>query len=139
MSKTGPILLIDDDPDDHEIFRSALTDVGVPNEFVWFPKTTDAFHFLKTMGGQPFLIFCDVNLAIESGLDFKKKIDADPALHKKSIPFLFYSTSVDKRTVTEAYVELTIQGFFQKEFTYQGVKNRLKMIVDYWMQCEHPA
>lgn len=139
MSKTGPIILIEDDHDDEEIFRGALKEIGVKNEFIWFSTTPEAFKFLKTMQGQPFLIFCDVNLPIQTGIEFKKQVDDDEQLRKKSIPFLFYSTSVDKKTVTEAYTKMTIQGFFKKEHSYTAIVDRLRLIVQYWMSCEHPT
>lgn len=137
--KTGPILLIEDDQDDEEIFRGALEDLKINNELIWFSSTSDAFNYLKTAAGQPFLIFCDVNLPKQTGIEFKKELDGDPELRKKSIPFVFYSTSAQRSEVNEAYTKMTIQGFFKKEISYSAVKARLQLIVDYWMQCEHPA
>lgn len=139
MSKTGPIILIEDDHDDEDIFRTALEELEVQNELIWFSTTHDAFNYLCRTTGQPFLIFCDVNLPRESGVEFKKKVDEDPILRTKSIPFLFYSTSVDKKTVNEAYSEMTIQGFFRKAHSYTQVRDQLQLVIAYWMQCEHPA
>ena len=138
MSKTGPIILVEDDFDDEEIFREALSEIGVENELICFSTTFQAFEYLKKTTEQPFLIFCDVNLPKQSGLEFKRQLDNDPALKQKSIPFLFNSTSVDKRTVTEAYTHLTIQGYFRKQSNYPDVISSLKAIIDYWRCCEHP-
>ena len=139
MSKTGPVILIDDDQDDEEIFRTALKELKVENEFIWFSNTADALVFLQEMTGQPFVIFCDVNMPKQSGLEFKREIDDHPLLRKKSIPFIFYSTSADKKLVTEAYNQTTIQGFFRKEHSYTAILAKLKAIIDYWMICEHPS
>jgi len=139
MSKTGPIILIEDDIDDQEIFREAINEIGVKNELICFATTFQAYEFLQKMVGQPFLIFCDVNLPMQSGLDFKRQVDNFPELKRKSIPFLFYSTSVDKKSVTEAYTEMTIQGFFLKESNYTTIISKLKVILDYWNACEHPS
>ena len=139
MSKTGPIILIEDDADDQEIFKEAISQIGIKNELICFSTTFEALEFLNKMTGQPFLIFCDVNLPIQSGMDFKRQVDDDPELRRKSIPFLFYSTSVDKRSVTEAYTQMTIQGFFQKDFNYADIISRLRVIFEYWYGCEHPS
>lgn len=139
MSKTGPIILVEDDADDEEIFREALAEIGVENEIICFITTRETFDYLKKTTSQPFLIFCDVNLPGQSGLDFKKQVDHDPQLRQRSIPFIFNSTSVDKRTVTEAYRQLTIQGYFRKQHTYSDVLSTLRTIIEYWRCCEHPS
>ena len=68
----------------------------------------------------------------------KVRIDQDPQLRQKSIPFVFYSTGVDQRAINEAYTKMTVQGFFQKSNSYQEIKKTIKMVIDYWMECKHP-
>ena len=136
--KSGPIILIEDDIDDKELLESIFRELKVLNKLVCFSKAEGAFGYLKSTSEQPFIIFCDVNLPIEDGISFKKRVDADPYLREKSIPFVFYSTSVDQQTVNEAYTKMTVQGFFQKGSTYEEIKKTVKLIVDYWMLCRHP-
>ena len=138
MSKKGPILIIEDDQDDHEIIKEVLEDLEIPNPISFFSRCNDAFTYLKTSMLQPFLILCDVNLPEVNGLDFKKSIDQDLQLRQKAIPFIFFSTARDKRTVTEAYTETTVQGFFQKKGIYEELRSTLKVIMDYWKICLHP-
>src|SRR4051794_4496413 len=108
---TGPIILIEDDPDDKELIETALKELDIPNKTVWFSNSIDAFEFLKNKDDQPFIIFSDINLPRMTGIEFKKKIDNDPELRRKSIPFVFFSTSADKRAIDEAYTKLTVQGY----------------------------
>jgi CheY-like chemotaxis protein len=136
--KNGPIILVEDDKDDKNIFESILEDLDVKNQLVWFDNCSDAFNFLRTTSQQPFIIFGDINLPGQKGTDFKKQIDADPSLRKKSIPFVFYSTSIEQETVNEAYTEMTVQGYFQKKTSYEEIKRNIKLIIDYWMECRHP-
>ena len=138
MSKLGPIILADDDPDDKEFFADVLKELGIQNPLVHFQTALEAFDFLKTTSSHPFIIFSDVNLPKLSGLEFKRRIDDDPELRKKSIPFVFYSTSVDQRSVNEAYTKMTVQGFFQKGSSIETLKKDLKLILDYWSLCRHP-
>jgi CheY-like chemotaxis protein len=138
MAKSGPIVVIEDDTDDQGILKDVLKELKVENELIWFAKADDAFTYLKTSSQQPFLIFSDVNLPGQNGIEFKRRIDADPALRKKSIPFVFYSTYVDQQAVNTAYTEMTVQGFFQKNDSYSEIKTNIKLIIDYWLACRHP-
>jgi response regulator RpfG family c-di-GMP phosphodiesterase len=136
--KSGPIIVVEDDIDDKEIFEAALEELSFRNKMIWFDNCDDAWKYLKTTTDSPFIIFSDVNLPRQSGTEFKKQIDADPQLRKKSIPFIFYSTSVNQDTVNEAYTKMTVQGFFQKSSKYEEMKHTIKMILDYWGVCKHP-
>lgn len=136
--KSGPIVIVEDDNDDKELLEDVFHDLKIPNKLKWFRKSGEAFTYLKTTADQPFLIFSDVNLPVENGVEFKRRIDSDPQLRNKSIPFVFYSTSVDKKTVNTAFTEMTVQGFFQKENTYDDIKNCIDLIIRYWKKCKHP-
>src|SRR4051812_10197046 len=107
--KSGPIIVVEDDADDEEIFKDILKELGIKNKLIWFRSCDFAFDYLKKTTGQPFIIFCDVNLPKLNGVEFKEQIDNDPQLRKKSIPFVFYSTSVNQKTVNEAYMQMTVQ------------------------------
>ena len=136
--KSGPIIIIDDDADDRGIFESALEELTINNKRLWFTNCKDAFDHLRKTDEQPFIIFCDVNIPELAGIEFKRQIDKDPSLRRKSIPFIFYSTSVDQATVNEAYTQMTVQGFFQKKGRYDEIKKDIKLILEYWQECRHP-
>lgn len=138
MSKKGPIILIEDDEDDYEIFNDAVEALKITNTLYWFKNAIEAMNYLVKTNESPFLIFCDVNLPLQSGIEFKKAIDSDKSLREKSIPFVFYSTSADQYIVNEVYNTLMIQGFFQKGFNFTQIKTTLKAIFDYWTLCMHP-
>lgn len=136
--KSGPIIIIEDDHDDKEVMEDVLKELNVSNELVWFNNNRDAYDYLKALTKPPFLIICDVNMPGQSGIEFKKRLDDDEELKKKTIPFVFYSTSAAKKYVNDAYMNMTVQGYFQKEISYSEVKKTLKMIVEYWQVCKHP-
>jgi CheY-like chemotaxis protein len=136
--KSGPIIIVEDDADDRDVFGDIIKELEIPNPIIWFKECNEALDYLNQTTEQPFIIFCDVNIPPLTGIEFKRKIDNDPHLRKKSIPFVFYSTSVDQRTINEAYTQMTVQGFFQKENSYSEVKKTVKLILDYWSDCLHP-
>jgi CheY-like chemotaxis protein len=138
MFQDRPIVIVDDDPDDQELIQAAIVESGFSNQLVFFTTCKPAFEYLKSSPDQPFLIICDVNLPIQSGIEFKRDIDNDQQLRQKSIPFVFLSTSVDRGSVDTAYKEMTVQGFFRKSHSYQDLKHLLKVMIEYWNLCKHP-
>jgi CheY-like chemotaxis protein len=138
MPKSGPIILVEDDPDDEGIMEEVLNELNIDNKLLHFNTSADAFHYLKMTSEQPFIIFCDVNLPEQTGIEFKRQIDEHKELRKKSIPFVFYSTSVNQSFLDEAYTQMTVQGVFKKENSYKKIKKLITVIFDYWQLCKHP-
>jgi len=138
MSRKGEIIVVEDDMDDREFFSAIVRDLDVKNEIVWFDSTDQAYDYLMKTAKSIFIIFCDINVPGRNGLEFKKKIDSEPKLRKKSIPFIFYSTLASQREVNEAYTEMTVQGFFKKNIDFDDTKVMIKTIFDYWGMAKHP-
>jgi CheY-like chemotaxis protein len=138
MAKSGPIILIDDDRDDQELVEEVLQEMKTENKRIYFFSCPEVFDYLKTTSDKPFVILCDINLPGMNGLEFKLKIDNDPYLRSKSIPFVFFSTAVDQRSVDKAYKEMTVQGFCKKSNTIDDLKKTLTLILEYWKICYHP-
>ena len=137
MAKTGPIVIIDDDPDDQEIIQESFCELNVQNPLKVFTNCDDALYFLMDTEQKPLIILCDINLPKVNGLQFRHKIMDSDFLKKKSIPFIFFTTTSKPQTVEEAYV-MTVQGFFQKPSTLSDLKHTLKTIIDYWSLSLHP-
>jgi CheY-like chemotaxis protein len=138
MSKNGNILIVEDDMDDKELLEDLILDLGIANNIIWKPNGAEAFTYLCTTTSPMFIIFSDINMPIMNGMELKRKIDADPELRRKSIPFIFYSTAASREAVNEAYTELTIQGFFIKSNDCNKMKSIVNNIIEYWKNCIHP-
>lgn len=139
MPNTAPILIIEDDLDDQQLLKEALWEAGVTNKIEIFENGPDAYEYLKNCKEQPFLIFCDVNLPRQNGIEFKTQIDNDVQLRAKPVPFIFYTTYVSQYAINEAYKNLTVQGFFQKENNYEDFNSVVRIIVQYWTLCRQPV
>ena len=137
MSIKGPIISIEDDVDDQFLIQSVVEELGLPNKILFFGNGLEALLFLETTQEQPFLIICDINMPVMNGLELRERIDKNDYLRKKSIPFIFLSTA-DNPLVIETAYQSTIQGFFKKENSFNDLKNRIKIIFDYWQCCLHP-
>lgn len=138
MPKDGPIIIIEDDMDDRFTLEEALKEANVSNELIFFDNGPDAYEFLKTTTRQPFIILCDVNLPRQNGIEFKRELDNDPEMRNRAIPFIFYTTFVSQYAVNEAYKNMTVQGFFQKNNTHKELKDVVRIIIDYWRICRQP-
>ncbi len=137
MAKTGPILILEDDHDDREIYDKVFTSLGVKNEIKYFEGGDDLLRYLQVTLDQPFLILSDINLPRMSGIELRRIIDADPFLRRKSIPFVFLTTVESKEVVEEVY-ELAVQGYFVKQYLLNDIEKQIKQILDYWKECKHP-
>lgn len=134
---TGPIIVIDDDTDDHFIFDEVCQKLKLVNELKFFRNGPSALHYLKTTLDQPFIIFCDMNMPRMNGIELRRVIDQDVELKKKSIPFVFFTTAASRTQINEAY-DLTVQGFFIKESSFEDTEKVLRLIFEYWQKCRLP-
>jgi CheY-like chemotaxis protein len=137
MSRYGPIIIIDDDTDDHHMIEEAFRAIYVKNKLIFFSDSEKALKHLKSATEQPFLILCDVNMPKLNGLKLRAELNKDEYLRKKSIPFVFFSTTAGQKEVKIAY-EITVQGYFEKGQDFNQLKKQLKLITDYWYECKHP-
>jgi CheY-like chemotaxis protein len=133
----GPIIYIEDDVDDRLIFKEIIESFGLTNQLLFFANGQLFLDYMYQVQTQPLLIICDINMPIMNGFELRRSIMEDEKLKKKSIPFIFYTTSVNTREIELAY-ELTVQGYFKKPSGLDEIKGTLKMIIDYWCVCKHP-
>lgn len=137
MAQSGPILLIDDDEDDYELFSLVLEREGIVNPLLHFKNGVDVLKYLAVTEDVPFLILSDMNMPKMGGLELRQRIHDDDLLRKKSVPFIFFTTSSAEIAVRKAY-ELSVQGFFLKKDTIQTLSKQVRLIIDYWQECIHP-
>lgn len=132
----GPIVIVEDDKDDQEIYAEAIRVLGIPNEIRFLNNGKDALEYLSSTEEQPFVILSDINMPVLSGLELKKRIQEDPYLTSKGIPFVFISTNATRVSVRHAHA-LSVQGYFEKPQSIEAFKTMLRKLFDYWELCKH--
>jgi len=137
MPKSGPIIIIEDDKDDQELLNEIFLELKVPNIVKFFSSCIQAFDYLITTIERPFLIISDINLPAMTGLELCRRIYEHESLKKKTIPFIFLTTTNDQMVIAKAY-EMFIQGFFVKPSSLNELKDTIRMIVEYWKFSRHP-
>lgn len=132
----GPIIIVDDDEDDRELYAEIIHEIGVPNKIHFFGEAALALQYLLTTREQPFIILSDVNMPRMTGLEFKAQIQADDYLRQKGIPFVFISTNASADAVRKAH-RLSVQGYFQKPTSLESIRLMFLCIFEYWTLCRH--
>jgi len=136
MKKSGPIIVIEDDLEDQQLLDEIFKNLNFPNKVIFFSDGIDAVNYLIATEDLPFLILSDINMPRMDGFEVRNQIISHQRL--KCIPYLFFTTGVDKKAVFEAY-EMSVQGFFIKPARMMEMQNTVKKIIDYWQECYAPS
>lgn len=138
MKKSGPIIVIEDDLEDQQLLDEIFKNLNFPNKVIFFSDGNDALNYLSATEEQPFLILSDINMPKMDGFEVRNRICTNEKLSLKCIPYLFFTTGVDKKAVHDAYA-MSVQGFFIKPGTMAELQNTVKKIIEYWQECYAPS
>ena len=136
--ENSPILYVGGDEDDRYLVTDAIEAVGYTGKVINFNNGPALIEYLTSNQERPFIILCDLNLPQMTGLELKEVINADDKLKRRTIPFIFLSESVNPKDVDDAYMSL-VQGFYVKARTYDGLKDQLRSVIDYWERATLPG
>lgn len=137
MNKGGPVIIIEDDQDDLELLDEVFKELNYGNEVIFFTNGVEALQYLEKTNENPFLILSDINLPKLSGFELRDKIHNNESLRLKCVPYLFFTTAVNQRSVIDAYSK-SVQGFFTKPSTNQELIRVIRNIMEYWKDCHSP-
>jgi CheY-like chemotaxis protein len=137
MNKEGPIIIIEDDPDDQLLLEMVFQKLAYANKVIYFFDGQAALDYLDSTNDTPFLILSDINMPKLDGFALREKLHNDARLKLKCIPYLFFSTAIDQRAVIDAY-SLSVQGFFIKQVSLATLEDTISTIVHYWQLCAAP-
>jgi CheY-like chemotaxis protein len=136
--KSGPIIVIEDDPDDQQLLDEIFKSLNYPNEIIFFSDGYKALDHIINTDVQPFIILSDINLPKINGLQLRKEIHNNEQLRVKCIPYLFFTSGLNKQAVYDAY-SMSAQGFFIKPNSMEHLRNVIRKIVEYWQECYAPS
>jgi CheY-like chemotaxis protein len=120
-------LLIDDDEEDHEIFRDALADIDPMIVCITATSCEEALSYLKEHPGNlPNYIFLDLNMPGMKGKQCLEVLKRDEDL--KHLPVIIYTTSDQPKDEDET----TILGacyFMTKPMSLGELKKEIQSII----------
>lgn len=120
------ILLIDDDEEDQEIFKTALNSFPEDLECSTFTNAKVALEKLVSGELNPDVIFLDLNMPIMSGQEFL--VEAKKKKEINHIPIIIFSTSSQKSTI-KLTKELGARDFITKPDRFDKLVSLLKPIL----------
>jgi CheY-like chemotaxis protein len=137
INKNGPIIIIEDDADDQDFLIEIFQKLNYSNKVLFFFDGQAALDHINTSNDLPFLILSDINMPKLDGFALRQKLKTDAKLALKCIPYLFFSTAVNQKTVIDAYSQ-SVQGFFVKQNSMEELEKTISAIMEYWRRCAAP-
>lgn len=126
MKKKLFCLLIDDDPDDRDIFLMAIRDLGIPYDFDYASNGTKGIQKLKSYTNKlPDYIFLDLNMHHMNGKECLVEIKKIPPVSE--IPVIIYSSTLNEDIIYET-LQLGAFDHIQKPNDLNALGNYLKRI-----------
>lgn len=120
------ILVIDDDPEDIEIFSEAINSF---NENITITSSTDALlalEDLKKTESLPDIIFLDLQMPRLTGKDFLEKLNENSTL--QSIPVVVLSGQSDA-LIKDTYQKIGARNYICKPNSYKQLVEALRGIL----------
>lgn len=134
MSKTGSILLADDDPSSVELALEALSEAELGVSVAVVSDGEEALDYLYRRrqyegraDGHPAMILLDLKMPKVTGLEVLQQIKSDPAL--ESIPVVVVTSAQDKAEL-QACFDLGISSWFRKPPDFAEFGKAVKEILE---------
>jgi signal transduction histidine kinase len=130
MSSPGPILLVEDDPNDLELTLTALDDYQLADEVVVAGDGSEALDYLYRRGafasrvnGSPAVMLLDLKLPRVGGLEVLQQVKADENL--RMIPVVILTSSHEERDIVASY-RLGVDAYVVKRLDFAEFVNSIR-------------
>lgn len=137
VNKNGPVIIIEDDADDQDFLTEIFHKLNYQNKILFFFDGQEALDHISATDELPFLILSDINMPKLNGFELREKLKTDANLSNKCIPYLFFSTAANQKSVIDAYSQ-SVQGFFVKQNSMIELEKTISAIMEYWRRCAAP-
>ncbi|MEU8236071.1 response regulator [Actinoplanes sp. NPDC048791] len=135
----GPILLVEDNPDDVLFTIRAFAKNHIRNEIVVANDGEQALRLLLPDDGHPLrpaLILLDIKLPKVDGLEVLRAIRDDE--RTSSLPVVVLTTSNEERDIVESY-RLGANSFVRKPVVFEEFVDAANVLGVYWLLVNQPA
>ena len=135
----GPILLVEDNPDDVLFTLRAFTKNHIHNEIVVATDGEDALQRLFPSDGPPLrpaLILLDIKLPKVDGLEVLRRIRGHDST--AALPVVVLTTSNEERDIVDSY-RLGANSFVRKPVVFSEFLNAANVLGMYWLLVNEPA
>ena len=140
--RDGPILIVEDNPDDAELTMRALKKCNLTNEIVLTSDGVEALDYLfKTgpyegrSGGNPTVVVLDLKLPKIDGLQVLERLRADERTQK--IPVVILTSSDENADIDRSY-ELGVNSYVRKPVEFGKFSEAVGQLGLYWLLLNEP-
>lgn len=131
------ILYIEDNPDEADIFKRAVSRLVPPPSFTILKNGSEGIDYLLHQGeylGQappmPRVVLIDLNLPGHSGFDVIQQVRA--ASRTRYLPLVVYSSSDNPKDIRRAY-DLGANAYLIKPGSYHEVSSMMRRAIEFWL------
>ena len=140
----GPILLVEDNPDDELLTIRALKKNHILNEIVVAHDGVEALDYLFGTGAHtgrdptdlPQLVLLDLNLPRIGGLDVLRRVRSDA--RTKLLAIVMLTSSKEDEDVLQSY-SLGANSFVRKPVDFEQFTQAVKTLGPYWLLINEAA
>ena len=128
MKEKHLLVMIDDDTEDHEIFKIAVSEIEMPLKLLFFSSCEEALaHFQQPGAVAPGFVFIDLNLPRISGEECLQRLHELSEFDHPRI--IVYSSSIptDWHGKLEA---IGVDQFLEKSGSIQALTDELKKLLE---------
>jgi CheY-like chemotaxis protein len=122
--------MIEDDPDDRELTRSSIKELGFDVEIKFAKNGKEAFELLEVNPGAQ-LILIDYNITPEDGLQVMKEIKQVKEF--QSIPVIILTDNTDKELIRSGYL-FGASSIVKKPLSDEATKQKIDTFFNYWLK-----
>jgi CheY-like chemotaxis protein len=138
-TKPGAILIAEDDPDDRQWIKEALTKCHFEQQVNFVVDGEELMDFLLHRGkyavtgnlAYPGLILLDLNMPKKDGRESLKEIKSDPRI--RHIPIIILTTSRAEEDTFRTY-NLGANSVIHKPVTFDNLVQIMQTLTDYWFK-----
>jgi CheY-like chemotaxis protein len=141
--KQPVILVVDDDPNDQFLFKSAFKKNGVDCHVYAVGDGAEAIAYLKGEGVYadrskflyPTLLTIDLKMPRVNGFELLAFLKQNPNF--MVVPTIVFTSSNDRNDIVNAFL-LGANAYHVKPADFEDLCAQLKIVHDYWATCEVP-
>ncbi|MBI5605140.1 MAG: response regulator [Deltaproteobacteria bacterium] len=138
MMSQGPILLVEDNPNDELLTLRAFKKNNIANEVVVARDGAEALDYLFGTGryagrdvkALPAIVLLDLKLPKVNGLEVLRRLRADT--RTRLLPVIVLTSSIEEQDVMMSY-ELGANSYVQKPVDFENFSEAIKQLGIYWL------
>ena len=135
-TKAGPILLVDDNPDDRDLTIMALRESNVANAIDVARDGEEALHYLADAGRPlPALVLLDLKLPKIMGIEVLKRLRADE--RTRTVPVVVLTSSREERDRDASYLN-GVNAYVQKPVDFDAFAEAVRQLGLFWLVINEP-